>query len=298
MDHSLSTFLSGCAPYHDLIFFAKSLDELDEVDQGNSTFLFIDGPKTARLGEPMAWPAISMVTVKPAGGERLLCAIGPNGELWECAPGNDSYAAGDMTLGSNSWRSLAVVDGEIYACGMDRVVAVRMGPLAWRDISAPPAGNRDGIIGFEGIDGFSRADLYAVGWQGEIWQRKANRWRQIDSPVSSNLNAVCCAEDGVAYVVGDGGVMLRGRDDQWNEIATGVTDNLQDVRDFGGTVYVATDFAILQFAGNGLDAVTNFADVDDEPNTCLHLLKAADGLVSLGQKDVFRLFGDKWERVV
>ncbi len=92
--------------------------------------------------------------------------------------------------------------------------------------------------------------------------------------------------------------MLRGRDDQWNEIATGVRDNLQDVRDFGGIVYVATDFAILQLAGNKLDAVTNFADVDDKPSTCLHLLKAADGLVSLGQKDVFRLFGGKWERVV
>lgn len=239
-----------------------------------------------------------MATLKREGGERLLCAIRPNGELWECAPVNDSYVTGDINVGNNSWRSLAVIEGEIFACGMDRAAAVRTAPLKWRDISAPPSTNDKLIVGFEGIDGFSAADIYAVGWQGEIWYRKSNRWRQIDSPVSANLNAVCCAEDGVVYAVGDGGVMLRGRNDEWSEVATGRTDNLQDVRDFGGKVYVVTDFEILELTGDDLLPVTEFADADDAPGSCLHLLKGVDGLVSLGQKDVFKLFAGTWQRVV
>jgi len=40
------------------------------------------------------------------------------------------------------------------------------------------------------------------------------------------------------------------------------------------------------------------ADEDDVPATCLHLLTAEDGLVSMGTKDLFRLHGGTWERLV
>lgn len=296
MDHALSTFLSGAARYHDFIFFAKSLDELEDDDTANSTFLFIDGDKTARFGDPMGWPALGMAVVKE--GDRLVvCAIGPNGELWEGHPADGSSRSGDIGIGEHAWRSMALIDGEIYACGMDRTAAVRTGPLKWKALNAPAAKDDKLIIGFESIDGFSAKDLYAVGWQGEIWQRKGTKWRQIDSPVSATLSAVCCAEDGVVYAVGANGVMLKGRDDTWTEIDTGLEDNLQDVRDFEGKVYVVTDFDIFVLKDDTLEPV-DLPD-DEETGTCLHLLKAADGLVSLGQKDVFKLqAGGQWQRVV
>jgi hypothetical protein len=296
MDHALSTFLSGAARYHDFIFFAKSLDELEEDDTVNSTFLFIDGDKTNRFGDPTGWTALSMAVIKE--GDRLVvCAIGPNGELWEGMPADGTSTTGDIGIGEHAWRSIALIDGDIYACGMNRAAAVRTGKLKWKDMSAPPAKDDKLVIGFESIDGFSAKDLYAVGWQGEIWHRKGTKWRQIDSPVSATLNAVCCAEDGVVYAVGDNGVMLKGRDDTWTEIDTGLEDNLQDVRDFEGKVYVVTDFDIYELADDTLELV-DLAD-DEETGTCLHLLKAADGLVSLGQKDVFKLqAGGQWQRVV
>lgn len=295
MDHSLSTFLSGCARYHDFIFFAKSLDELDELGETNSTFLMIDGATTGRFGAPTGWIALSMAVIKE--NDRLVvCAIGPNGELWEGFPADGSSATGNIGIGEHSWRSLAVVEGAVYACGMDRMVAIRTGRPKWRDISAPPAEDDRLIIGFERIDGFTSNDLYAVGWQGEIWQRKGNRWRQIDSPVNANLTALCCAEDGLVYAVGQNGVMLKGCDDRWTEIDTGLSDNLQDVRDYDGKVYVVTDFDILELADDRLLPVT--LPDGEEPGTCLHLLKAADGLVSLGLKDVLKLHAGQWQRVV
>jgi hypothetical protein len=297
MDHSISTFLSGCARYHDFIFFAKSLDEVAENDdQPNSTFLMIDGATTGQFGEPVGWAALAMAVVK-VNDRLVVCAIGPNGELWEGMPSDGSSVTGDIGIGELSWRSMAAIDGDIYACGMGRTAALRIGPLQWKDISAPKPKDTNQVLGFEDIDGFSAKDLYAVGWQGEIWQRKGSKWRQVDSPVSANLNAVCCADDGMVYVVGDNGVMLKGRDDTWREIATGLTEPLQDVRDFGGKVYVVTDFDIYELADDTLQEVT-LAGGDDEPGTCLHLLRGDDGLISLGLKDVLKLHGGTWQRVV
>jgi hypothetical protein len=298
MDHSLSTFLSGCAPFHDLIFFAKSLDEIDDDDQPNSTFFMLDDDKLSRFPDAVAWPAISQVTIKPEGGLRILLALGPNGETWEGFPSNAAHSSGRIGIGDFSWRSLSLVDGEIYACGMNRALAMRTGPHRWRSVSAPEGKESEGICGFEDLDGFSSSDLYAAGWQGEIWQRKGERWRQIDSPVSANLNALCCCADGWVYVVGDAGVMLRGRDDEWREIDTGCSENLQDVRDFDGTIYVTTDFEILALRDDTLASVTNFADPEDLPDTCLYLLKGENGLISLGPKDLFKLIAGAWQRVV
>lgn len=56
----------------------------------------------------------------------------------------------------------------IYACGMDRTVAVRTGPLTWKDLSAPPATGAEQVVGFESFDGYSAKDLYAVGWQRDL----------------------------------------------------------------------------------------------------------------------------------
>jgi hypothetical protein len=108
---------------------------------------------------------------------------------------------------------------------------------------------------------------------------------------------VCCAADGNVYVVGDGGVMLRGHDDVWEVLDTDRTYNLMDVAFFDNVVYVSTDFEILKLDNDSLIQEDAFADADDVPETCLHLLEAEDGLVSMGTKDLFRFHGDVWERL-
>jgi hypothetical protein len=291
VDHSLSTFLSGCAPFGDLVFFAKSLDELTEAGTENSTFLFFDAGKTARLGESVGWPAISMATLKPEGGDRLVWALGPQGQLWECAPSSGADRTGQIGVGSHAWRALAVVSGQLYACGMDRMVAERTSAGAWRALGAPGGTEGEGVVGFEALDGFSPDDLYAVGWRGELWHRQRQRWRRLPSPTTANLNAVCCAEDGVVYAAGDGGVLLAGRDDRWRQVPTGVTEDLRDVRDAGGRVYVASDFSVRELTPNGLRSL---AAQGDPPHSCLRLLKTADGLVSLGPRDLVQLSEGKW----
>lgn len=299
MDHAGSTFACGCVASFEMIFCAKEVDELVEQDKENASFLVMFQNDWYKYQFAGAWSAIAMATIKPADKDRIVVAVAPHGAYWEVEPKSLREVHGRIATAKNSLRSLAVVDGIIYACGMGRTVLRRNGPGTWDEIG-PGISQEDGgsVIGFEDLAGFSAGDMYAAGWRGEIWHRVNGTWRRLDSPVSANLNAVCCAADGNVYVVGDGGVMLRGHDDVWEVLETYRIENLMDVAFYDNTVYVSSDFEILKLDNDTLIQEDAFADVDDVPGTCLHLLPAEDGLVSMGTKDLFRLHGGIWERLV
>ena len=302
MEHETSTFLSGCAPFYDLLFFSKELDELAIKGAPNSSFFIFDETDSEdcfrKYDESVGWPAIAMTTIKPEGGTREVIAIGPNGDFWELEPCSTQETVGKITGFNGNLRTLSVIDETILACGMGRVVLQRESKGQWNSIGPSPLENDPEIVGFEDIDGYSKAEMYAVGWGGEIWWYDNGIWRQADSPTSVNLTALCCAEDGTVYVVGHNGIMLQGRHDTWKVIDTERKENLRDVAFYNGEVYVTTDFRILKVDDEKLVNETAFAETNDIPLTCLHLLTAADGLISLGTKDVFRLKTGNWERLV
>ena len=300
MNHRGSTFLCGCAAFYDLIFFAKELDELIEKNTENSSFFMMSNTDWNKYEFDGAWSAISMATIRPSGGNRTVVAISPRGAFWEVDPAALNEVSGEINGVQNSLRALAAIDNAIYACGMGRTVLSRNGPGDWDNIGPNLKENNNTmqVVGFEDIDGFSGNDIYTVGWNGEIWHFNGSIWRRMDSPVSANLNAVCCASNGTVYIVGDEGVMLHGRDDTWDVIETGRFENLMDVAFYGGVIYMVTDFEILK-VNDDLSIVPEdkFFSSEDPPGTCLHLLIADDGLVSIGPKDLFRLHGNVWERL-
>ena len=302
MIHDTSTFISGCSPLYKFIFFAKELEELVEKGTPNSSFFrFYEDDATdqfRKYDESVGWPAVAMVTIKPKGFIREVVAIGPNGDYWELEPASTQETVGKITDFYGNLRTLSVIDETIFACGMGRVVLQREGKGKWKPIGPKPTQDDADVIGFEDIDGYSRTEIYAVGWGGEIWWFDNGIWRRMDSPTSVNLTALCCAADESVYIVGHDGIMLRGRYDSWSVIDTDRKENLRDVAYYNGTIYVTTDFRILKLVDNKLVNDTDFADPDDLPVTCLHLLTVADGLISLGTKDVFRRQQDPWKRLV
>lgn len=299
MDHTGATFLCGCAPFTHFIFFAQEIDDLMEQGTPNSSFFVMDDDSWEQYDTSVGWPAISMATVKPIGGKRTVVAISPQGDFWEVETSISKERTGSIKKPPGHLRSLAVVDQVFYACGMGRTVLMRNTAGNWTSIGPPTTPDvGDSVVGFEDLAGYSSKEIYAVGWQGEIWIFEKSRWRQLDSPVSANFNAVCCAEDGNVYIVGDNGSMLRGRGDSWSVLDTGIGLNLMDVAFHEGDVYVVTDFHILKLEGDTLVQDDQFADPGDRPATCLYLMKAEDGLVSMGPKDLFRRQAGSWERLV
>lgn len=297
MNHQGSSFTCGYAARIDLIFFSKTRDEPAEQDKPNAAFFFMDGADWIKYDEITNWIAISMASIGKFDSRRVV-AIGFDGDFWEVDNGTLLESLGRISTEEIDPRALGVVDETIYAVGMGRLVLRRDGLNQWTPMGPRPATLAEGVIGFEDMSGFSNAEMYAVGWQGEIWWYDNANWRQIDSPVSANLNAVCCAEDGNVYIVGDNGAMLRGRHETWEVLASGRDENLMDVCCYENSVYVVTDFQILKLIGDVLVDEENFANPADVPATCLSLLKASDGVISMGPKDLFRLSQGAWERLV
>ncbi len=299
MKHEGSTFLSGAAGTADFFFFAKERDELAAKDTPNSSFFVYDeedGDQAFRkYDENVPWPAVAMATVKPPGENRVVVAVGPNGDVWELDVLSTDERVGRIADAGNV-RSLVVVGNEIYACGMNRGVLQRKAFARWDAVGPGPQAADSAIVGFEDLGG-SGDELYAVGWGGEIWWRDAGAWRRVDSPTRANLTALTIAADGTVHVVGHDGVMVKGRRDRWELVDTGRRENLRDVATLAGRVYAVSDGALFWLDAASLVPESDFAG--GPPATCLHLLEAPDGLVSLGQKDVFiKRSGASWKRLV
>jgi hypothetical protein len=289
------------APFYDFFFFAKEVDEVAQSGWPNSIFFVFDetDPEAQyqRYDVSVGWPAIAMATSKPPGADRLVVALGPNGNYWELEPAPMLERAGQIADFQGNLRNVAVIDDVFYACAMGRRVLRRESPGVWRDIGPGTFAGDPVVIGFEDIGGYGANEIYAVGWGGEIWWRDGGQWKRIDSPTSGHLHALCCAEDAV-YAVGQDGTMVRGRYDSWEVLPTGRMEDLRDVAVYRGEVHVCTTFRLLRWTDGQLVNDTDFAESADQPATCQNLLCAADGLILLGEKDVFRLRDGLWRRLV
>lgn len=301
MEHKGSTFIAGVSAMDGFFYFAKEVDDLVKDDQPNSSFFrFRDVDAQAqfrKFRESVGWPTISMAMIDMKEG-RVVIALSPYGDYWELESITTKQDVGKIASFKGNLRRLAAVDGKFLACGMDRTALRRTKTGLWTSFGPGPLKEDPEVVGFEDIDGYSATELYAVGWGGEIWWYDGKKWRRVDSPTSAILTSMTCAPDGMVYVVGHDGVMLRGRQDQWELIETGRAENLKDVAHLNAKIYVCTDFALFTLQESGLVAETDFAPAGDRPATCLHLLESSGELVSLGTKDVFVKRDAAWQRLV
>lgn len=306
MNHKGSSFLCGCAVRTGVVFFSKENDNFVKKGHVNSSFFlwYEDDPVWMKYDSDVEWRAVSMATVctDKAGLTRATVAIGSTGQYFEIAPADPKLeiTLGLIQEGISGMRCLSSIEETLYAAGMGRRVFERISAGNWKEIGPGETiaeKKKMEVIGFEDIAGFSKDDIYAVGWKGEIWRYHHKKWNQIDSPVSGNFNALTCAGNGFVYAVGDNGLMVRGKEDVWEVIETERPEDLLDVAFYEDEVYVITGFELLKLEDDVLVEVTNFKG-DDYPKSCIALSKARDGVVLFGNKDLFRLKDGEWERIV
>jgi photosystem II stability/assembly factor-like uncharacterized protein len=223
------TLWKATARWKDLVYVAVTLDHLVADGVSDSTFLSNDQGQWYGAGEAdWSTAAICFVTIP---SERMV-AVSEDGEVHTYVSGTSTQEI--ITPPPRVLRALSTIGGRAYACGMLREVYVRTGEAQWQAISAPEAS--PGVpAGFEAIAGLGEENIYAVGWRGEIWQRKDDGWIQRDSPANVILTGVCCTDDGYAYICGQNGTLIKGRDDQWAIIDHELpTQDYWDIHAFGG----------------------------------------------------------------
>ena len=192
------------------------------------------------------------------------------------------------------------IDGHAYAVGTLRQVYLREGAGAWRaiDQTCRSSGPNAADFGFRDIDGFSSSDIYAAGWEGEIWHYNGQQWSPSEAPTNFALYSVRCAGDGYVYVTGQRGILLRGRHMQWEIIEHGLTEeDIWSCEWFDGRLYLATLHLLYVLEPGRKLALVDYGTTLP-PATC-YRLSAADGIMwSIGASDVMEFNGVEWALVV
>ena len=228
-------FIRGAARYRDLVYILSKGKALMKEDIAHTSLL---GIYQGKWGDNTrtAWNSTALAVAKKPS-ERLVF-IGEDGEVCTYVGGKTTKEA--IKPAPKMIRHARTVDGHVFACGMARQVYKRVGERKWENISAPkPEPGEE--VGFEAIDGYSEKELYAAGWNGEIWEMKDGKWIKHQSQGKAILTAVCCAGDGFVYAAGQGGIFFKGRHDQWEAMKLkNVDDDLWDLCWFNNKLYVST----------------------------------------------------------
>lgn len=256
--------------------------------------------------EPEGWGDGGQVPWRVAGTAiatqplEQLCVVGEFGEVLMLGSGDRHEER--IGKGKNApkdrgpLRGVRAIGSHTYCVGMDRQAYRREAPGKWVSLtSGIPAVDEDEVVGFEAVDGFAESEIYACGWDGEIWQCDGANWIERNSPVNTVLVDLCCGDDGHVYACGRNGVLVRGRGDLWEVVdLAGFSEDLWSLAWYKGKLYVATMDHVLTLDAGGLKPI-NMGN--DRASTCYDLVLGSGMLWSVGAKDVMSFDGKNWSRI-
>ncbi len=290
---------------------------LDGVVVDKNTFIFI-GVENERANQNInhgiiwkyknnLWNSVEIaekltscvLTNKP---EYRFVAIAESGR--EFIIGDDSVkqeviAVGEHSPGSNGpLTSIRVCkNAGIYSVGTARQVYKKRAIDKWERIDGSCKSDSKKIraaTAFMDIDGYSENELYAIGWEGEIWLYNNCLWGRLDTPTNLTLYSICCAEDGVVYICGQNGLVLKGRYNNWEIIAEESTkEDLRGIRYHDGKIYTCSSNLIYVLEENQLEISQIGLTVTTGK------LRSSNGfLMSVGLTDVLLFENSSWKKVV
>jgi hypothetical protein len=140
-------------------------------------------------------------------------------------------------------RDLRAVGASTFAVGMSRQVYRRSRAGVWTpydDGARHQPGSFLDIRGFNSIHGLDERDMFAVGFDGEIWRCCEGKWTPVDSPTNVMLNVVEVVRPDVAFACGLMGTLLRGQGDAWRPIEHEATEeSFVGMASFQGRLYLS-----------------------------------------------------------
>ncbi len=289
------SFVTGYVVNRDLVVIISEQDRFIESKPHSIVFLYKKGSWSKFIVD---WPIVSVCGVDNG---QVLLSLGLDGRVHAAqATGftsEDIDASQDGPIYTGNLLQIRIIQNDPYVVGMGRQVYRRLAPNNWErmDQSVRQSIEEEEILGFTSIDGFNYNDLYAVGYGGEIWHFNGKVWRNIPSPTNLVLNEVRCMSPDVVYVVGQCGVILRGRNDVWDIICENqVTENFWGIESFNGNLYLSTSDSVYKLVNEMLVK----ENIGLEGAGCASSLHANDGVLwSFGTKFLSYIEGDDWNSV-
>jgi hypothetical protein len=279
------------------VYIAAEEDELASQGVGHAVILHWQPGAWDRYS--INWPVVALCVIDESGPKLL--GMGLEGRIHVRSAAGLSEEIMDTSVEAptsrGDLRDMRIIGQHVFAAGMGRQVYQRIGPGRWVRAdrgTVQPLGSQD-LSGFNSIDGFSERDIYAAGFDGEIWHFDGKTWTAIDSPTNLALQRVKCVPPDTVYIAGQVGTLVRGRGDTWEVIPQDVTeDTFWGVEWFQEKLYLATSHMVYLLHNNDLKPVDmGFGHAV----RCGHL-HANDGVLwSVGQKDLAYTDGLTWVEV-
>jgi hypothetical protein len=190
--------------------------------------------------------------------------------------------------------------GYAYAVGPMRNVYKRQAKNKWISLRTKAMVSKQGRgdpgdMGFQSIDGFSDADIYACGGVGDLWHYDGKAWHSINVQTNANLENICCAPDGRTYITTNANLMVIGRYDHWDVVDQDVGDYiLEEMANFNGTVYVSSHEKIFEIKNDLLvETDLNLPKMDSYAH-----IAAGDGVfVVAGIHCAYMYNGKSWSKL-
>ncbi len=239
--------------------------------------------------------------VSTGGGIAIMSQFGP--VLFVDSSGSVLEDIDDGQDGPSDLRplnDLAVIGKALYAVGMRRQIYRRLlssGPWARNDAGVFVPISEETNRGILAIGGFSEDEIYAVGFEGEVWLYHGKEWRAVDSPTNVRLEAISCNSSGEVVLAGEAGLILIGRRDAWEIIDHDETETvLVAACEFSGKTYLASEDEGMFVLGP--ERVLEKVNLDHHEQLGIARLKS-DGskLLAVGEEGALVFDGDIWERL-
>lgn len=169
----------------------------------------------------------------------------------------------------NQVREIA---GQAYIAGNLRTVFRREGPNEWTCLSGNDIAVRDESrrqkrrFGFKDIDGFTAEDIYTCGRGGDLFHFNGQDWNEIDCPTNVDLLSICCAGNGKVYVGGMKGMLLEGRDDEWEVIGKCGSSWIKSMAWYKDKLYLATDTGPYEYHNGKIQRVPGLSGLSFIPD--------------------------------
>jgi hypothetical protein len=144
-------------------------------------------------------------------------------------------------------RDIRVIGNDLFAVGMGRQIHRRAGDGRWirEDEGTRQTVGDLAVAGFNAVDGIDSHNLYAAGFNGEIWHRRLGAWYRADSPTNVVLHRLRAVSPDLVYACGQQGVLIAGNHDRWKFIEHTINvDNFWGMEWFNGKLYLADNDCI------------------------------------------------------
>lgn len=195
------------------------------------------------------------------------------------------------------------IGDRLYVVGMRRqVFSKNVDDTRWKNIDQgifiPIDSEIDehNVEGLTCIDGFNTNEIYAAGYEGQIWRYDGKNWAEISTSTNLRFEDIKCLRSGSVVAVGEMGLIVIGRDNDWKILRQDlVSTTFTSVNEMAGKIFLVSEEEGIFIMQDG--DLARYETGLRGPTSFRVLRTNGSLLLSIGEADILLYDGVGWSRL-